>query len=130
MITHSLQVSDNQLKAARQLNCPCKGSGSIVVFSNGKPVWFDCPACGAERHVTAYGPSEIKMHSMGVGVKAEGFVFKRSEFPENALMAHVMAQAKIFPSVGQARKNGWDKPIEIGSWSVTKKKIQIEVTDE
>jgi len=42
-------------------------------------------------------------------------------------MAHVMHKAGIFPSVSQARKNGWDRPIEVGQWSVTKKKIKVEV---
>lgn len=31
-------------------------------------------------------------------------------------MAHVMHAAGLFPSVSQARKNGWDKPIPEG-WS-------------
>jgi len=43
-------------------------------------------------------------------------------------MAHVMAKAGIFSSVNQARKNGWDKPIELGRWAVGKQKTQIEVT--
>ncbi len=30
------------------------------------------------------------------------------------LMAHVMHKAGIFPSVSQARKNGWNKPIPEG----------------
>jgi len=53
--------------------------------------------------------------------------FKLSDFSEGALMAHVMHKAGIFPSVSQARKNGWDRPIEVGQWSVTKKKIKVEV---
>jgi len=30
------------------------------------------------------------------------------------IMAHVMHKAGIFPSVSQARKNGWNKPIPKG----------------
>lgn len=30
------------------------------------------------------------------------------------LMAHLMVELGFFPSVGQARKNGWDKPLELG----------------
>jgi len=58
-------------------------------------------------------------------------VFHLSDFAEvnNPLMAHVMAKAGIFPSVGQARKNGWNKPLTTGSWSVTKKKIRIRVEE-
>ncbi len=56
-------------------------------------------------------------------------VFHISDFAEvkNPLMAHVMAKADIFKSVSQARKNGWDKPLTIGEWTVTKKKIRIRV---
>ena len=62
-------------------------------------------------------------------MKAPPLVFKLSDFAEvkNPLMAHVMAKAEIFKSIGQARKNGWDKPLTIGEWSVTKKKIIIRV---
>jgi len=55
-------------------------------------------------------------------------IFKISDFPENTLLAHVMFKAGIFPSVGQARKNGWNIPICIGVWEVTKKKIKIEIS--
>lgn len=60
---------------------------------------------------------------------APALVFTLSDFAEvkNPLLAHVMAKAAIFPSVGQARKNGWDKPLETGEWTVTKKKIRIRV---
>jgi hypothetical protein len=33
---------------------------------------------------------------------------------ENWIMAHVMANAGVFSSVSQARKNGWNKPIPEG----------------
>ena len=56
-------------------------------------------------------------------------VFKMSDFADvtNPTLAHIMAKAGIFPSVGQARKNGWNKPLVEGEWSVTKKKIRIKV---
>lgn len=59
-------------------------------------------------------------------------VFFIEDFAEirNPLMAHVMAKAGIFPSVGQARKNGWDKPLTIGAWRVTKRKLGIEVREK
>ena len=56
--------------------------------------------------------------------------FKISDFPENAVMAHVVAAAGIFPSVSQARKNGHDKPLVAGEFVLTKKKIRIIVVDE
>ena len=54
-------------------------------------------------------------------------VIDSATLPENALMAHVLAKAGIFPSVGQARKNGWDRPLEKGLIVVTKRKIRIKV---
>ncbi len=58
-------------------------------------------------------------------------VFRISDFAEvkNPLMAHVMAKAGIFTSVGQARKNGWNKPLTTGEWTVTKKKIRIRIEE-
>lgn len=38
------------------------------------------------------------------------------------LMAHLMVDLKFFPSVGQARKNGWDKPLELGRHELGPKK--------
>ena len=42
-------------------------------------------------------------------------------------MAHVMAEVGFFPSVGQARKNGWDRPVETGRFKVGKNNV-IEIT--
>lgn len=33
-------------------------------------------------------------------------------FEEHETMAHLLVRTGKFPSVSQARKNGWDKPIE------------------
>jgi hypothetical protein len=41
-------------------------------------------------------------------------------------MAHVMADVGFFPSVGQARKNGWDRPVETGRFKVGKNNV-IEI---
>jgi len=48
---------------------------------------------------------------------------------ETWIMAHVMAEAGIFSSVSQARKNGWNKPIPKGFWQerIGKKKILITI---
>ena len=54
-------------------------------------------------------------------------IFYIEDFPENATMGHVMAEAGIFPSVTIARKNGWNIPIDVGDYVVTKKKILIRV---
>ena len=75
------------------------------------------------------GPAEISMPNLG-GTGSPTHTFSLSDFAgvKNPLMAHVMAEAGSFPSVGQARKNGWDKPLAVGEWTVTKKKIKIIVT--
>lgn len=58
-------------------------------------------------------------------------IFSKSELEADnkPLMAHIMAELKIFPSVGQARKNGWDKPLELGDHTVTKKKIRFRIIE-
>lgn len=38
------------------------------------------------------------------------------------LMAHLMVDLGFFPSVSQARKNGWDKPLELGLHGLGPKK--------
>lgn len=53
--------------------------------------------------------------------------FQLSDFKDDALMAHAMAKAGLFPSVSQARKNGWDKPIQTGSWVVGKRKKKVVI---
>ena len=35
-------------------------------------------------------------------------------FDDGATMAHIMFRAGIFPSVSQARKNGWNEPVPDG----------------
>lgn len=48
---------------------------------------------------------------------------------EGKTMAHVMADLGWFKSVGEARRNGWDKPVAPGLYSVGKTK-QVEVITE
>ncbi len=48
-------------------------------------------------------------------------------FNDKWTMADIVVAAGIFPSKSQAKKNGWDKPIEKG-WSqfvLTKRKIKV-----
>lgn len=110
----------------------CLGTGFI--FGGVGPLrWAWCIACKGTGFVSGgpVGPAEIKMHNLGTTSQAEGHVFSLSDFADvkNPLMAHVMAKAGIFPSIGQARKNGWDKPLTSGEWTVTKKKITIRVEE-
>lgn len=69
------------------------------------------------------------IHSFDQNHEAQPFplIVKVSDLPENATMAHVVTAANIFPSVTQARKNGWDKPIEFGDMILTKRRIAIKV---
>lgn len=43
-------------------------------------------------------------------------------------MAHVMAQIGLFPSVSQARKNGWNKPIPDGFTDFRSGKNKVRIT--
>ncbi len=63
----------------------------------------------------------------GGNMLAPPIIIDSADLPDDALMAHVMAKAGIFPSVTRARKNGWDKPLTKGLVTVTKKKIRIKV---
>ena len=58
-----------------------------------------------------------------------GFDDENIMIEDHWIMAHVMHAAGVFPSVGIARKNGWNKPIPEGfsefTVGKTKKKIWI-----
>lgn len=53
-------------------------------------------------------------------------------FDDGVIMAHLIAQIGLFTSIGQARKNGWDKPIPIGYTDliVGKKKIYVTILNK
>ncbi len=53
-------------------------------------------------------------------------------FPSSWTMAHIMHEVGIFKSVTEARKNGWDKPIDRGFQHlvVTKRKIHIWILNK
>lgn len=107
----------------------CGATGFI--FGGIKPMrWAHCIRCKGTGFVLGkpIAPAEIRMPNIGTTASAS-HVFKLTDFAsiKTPLLAHVMAKAGIFPSVGQARKNGWNKPLTTGSWTVTKKKIKIEV---
>jgi hypothetical protein len=48
-------------------------------------------------------------------------------FGDTDIMAHIMWRSGIFKSIGEARKNGWNKPIPPGftDLTVTKHKVRI-----
>jgi tyrosyl-tRNA synthetase len=57
--------------------------------------------------------------------------FSRSVFEahDKKLMAHIVVAAGIFKSVSEAKRNGWDKPIETGEFCLTKRKVHFKVVD-
>lgn len=54
-------------------------------------------------------------------------VFSVAQLGEGATMAHVVVALGMFPSLSQARKNQWDKPLVLGVQELTKKKIRINI---
>ena len=66
---------------------------------------------------------------MGPFDESDGPVIR---FPKDWTMAHIMHAAGIFKSVSEARKNGWNKPIDRGFQHlvVTKRKIHIWILNE
>lgn len=48
---------------------------------------------------------------------------------ENKILAHLMKEAGIFPSISEARRNGWNKPIPSGFsyFIVGKKRSSIAI---
>jgi hypothetical protein len=51
------------------------------------------------------------------------------EIGPDASMANVMVDLGIFPSLTQARKNGWNKPLVLGDHEIGKKKIRIRIVE-
>ena len=80
----------------------------------------------AVRELAAQGLFEVAENGMPAPF-AIRFSKSGLEADHKTTMAHIMAELKLFPSVGQAQKNGWDKPIELGEHVVTKKKIRFIV---
>lgn len=56
-------------------------------------------------------------------------IFRLSELPEGATFANIAVELGIFPSLTQARKNGFDRPLTLGEHILTKKKIRISITE-
>ena len=57
------------------------------------------------------------------------FSKSKLELEKKTLMAHIMFELGIFKSVNEAKKNGWNKPIELGDFCVTKRKISFEIIE-
>jgi hypothetical protein len=52
-----------------------------------------------------------------------------SDFGPKDTMAHVLAKLEIFPSVGEARKNGHNKPIKLGEYFLMKRTKRILIQE-
>ena len=61
-----------------------------------------------------------------------GFDDENIMIEDHWIMAHVMHMAGIFPSVGIARKNGWNKPIPEGfsEFTVGKSRKKVWILNE
>jgi hypothetical protein len=62
---------------------------------------------------------------------AQKFSISAMAAENKTLMAHLMVELGFFPSVGQARKNGWDKPLELGRHELgpKKKRAFVEIVE-
>ena len=73
---------------------------------------------------------EMKEAIMGPFEESDGPVI---EFDDSfTIMAHILHKSGIFRSVTEARKNGWDKPIEPGytHLQIGKKKLNIYILNK
>lgn len=59
--------------------------------------------------------------------RCEPIKYLRFTLADGPTMAHVMHKAGAFTSIGEARRNGWDRPIEKGKWTVGKRRKTIVV---
>ena len=80
-------------------------------------------------------PNEVNFLSPKVSDKDRdsfGFDDENIMIEGHWIMAHVMHAAGIFPSVGIARKNGWNKPIPDGfsEFTVGKAKKKVWILNE
>jgi hypothetical protein len=50
--------------------------------------------------------------------------------PSDTTMAHILGNSGIFNSVGDAKKNGWKKPIAAGTFKFKKANVTLEVVED
>lgn len=112
----------------------CEGSSNLIDSFKPKTIFKKCFFCGGRGVLDLF-----KQHAI---IVCKGFndssksVKPFTEFSKSALeaekktlMAHILADIGVFKSVSEAKKNGWDKPIEIGDHEVTKRKIRFRVVE-
>ena len=105
----------------------CHGMGNLFNVQVSKFEWFTCPGCLGNGARNAIGSGTILIHTP-INVESQQ-IFSLKDFqPNENLMAHVMAKAGFFKSVSEAKKNGWNKPLEAGVFKVGKQK-KLEITE-
>lgn len=101
----------------------------LVFFGGGKVEWLD-----RHRALNAANTRAL-VEQMGWDLDGEGmplqpaqaFSIAKLQAENKMLMAHVMVDLRVFKSVGEAKRNGWDKPLVEGDFTVTKKKIRFRI---
>jgi hypothetical protein len=107
-----VKIDPNKSKINLWLPCAfCKGTG-VLNKCQSQPF---------------FGPEFIHTNVPDFVVKELIQTFKFDDFTfEFASMAHVMFKAGLFKSVSDAKRNGWNKPVEKGKFKVGKKHLTIE----
>jgi hypothetical protein len=101
----------------------CQGAGGKFRRRKEIPIGksiVKCKRCNGTGTNPPVAPVFIQLHGTteNYGKKV---IVNISDFPPNATTAHVAAKLGLFPSIGQARKNGWTEPLEVGKIIKAKK---------
>ncbi len=100
----------------------CRGAGSLITAN---PItYWNCPCCGGAGVSFMHGPAiiyspgfnSIKLKNATIETKRGSITISIKEMHEQkkTLMAHLVVDLGVFPSVSQAKKNGWERPLELG----------------
>ena len=86
-----------------------------------------CPPCSGDGTINADRKNKtIMMHTLKSTVADKQNIFSLKEHPN---ISSIVSALGIFPSVTQARKNGFDKPTTLGEYVFTKRKIKCTVVE-
>ena len=111
------------ISCAADLSCPlCWGAGDVIreADATGRlytwPCPYDCPPGGA---------IFIRAPRMGGKAAAAPPIIVAAADHAGRTMAHVMVSVGAFASVGEAKRNGWNKPVAPGDYTVGRKKVRV-----
>lgn len=107
----------------------CKGSGNK--FVSVRPfIIKPCNKCGGKglKHIPE---GWIRNHTIMTKVKDNTnknatLNFDFEEWKDKT-MAHIMVESGIFKGVNEAKKNGWNKPVEKGEFFLKKRRTTIVI---